>query len=135
MAARVNTLIVVVCAALVMLTACGGRIEKPAEGGLYSISNENGSYSVLKVLKVDDKGVHVRVYSNQFAERPTAVDERTLYMVGKNRKPDETLGVSHTALSHSSFAGWGAKLIKVIPVKEDELAGYKLWLEAKGGYF
>jgi hypothetical protein len=125
----------VVWAALFILAACGGRIEKPVEGGLYSTSNENGSYSVLKVLKVDNKGVHVRVYSNQFPERPTAIDETTLYMVGKDRKPDETLGLGHTALSHSSFAGWGAKLIKVVPVKDEELAGYKMWLDAKGGYF
>jgi hypothetical protein len=135
MRARVKPLIAVVCAVLVMLTACGGRIEKPVEGGLYSTSNENGSYSVLKVLKVDDKGVHVRVYSNQFPQRPTTIDETTLYMVGTNRRSNETLGVGHTALSHSSFAGWGAKLIKVVPVKNEELEGYKLWLDAKGGYF
>jgi hypothetical protein len=120
---------------LVILFGCRTQKRDVVEGGLYYTRNENGSYSVIKVLKVDPKGVHVRAYSNQFADPPSAVDETTLYMVGRDRKSDETLGVGHTALSHESFATWGPTLIKVVPVRDQELEGYKMWLESKGGYF
>src|SRR5258707_11592347 len=51
------------------------------EGGLYHTRNENGSFSVLKILKLDEQGVHVRLYSNRFSTQPAELDESTLYMV------------------------------------------------------
>jgi hypothetical protein len=104
-------------------------------GGLYYTRNENGSYSVLKILKLDDGGVHVRLYSNQFPKPPAKVDESTLYMVGVDRKPNETLGMGHAPISKRSFAGWKAVFFQQSTVKDDELEGYKMWLDAKGGYF
>ena len=53
---------------LVFVLACA--TESPmavVEGGLYSTPNEDGTFSVLKILKVDDGGLHIRVYSNKFA--------------------------------------------------------------------
>jgi hypothetical protein len=105
------------------------------EGGLYYTPGEKGGYSVLKILKLDDGGVHVRLYSNKLAEPPTKIDESTLYMAGMNRKPEESLGMGHAPISKKSFAGWNAKFVQQSAVKEDELDGYKMWLEAKGGYF
>jgi len=89
----------------------------------------------MKVLKLDDGGVHVRVYSNMFAARPTTIDETTLYMVGVKRGPNEGLGIGHLPLSKSSFAGWRPTFIKAALVKEEELEGYRMWLDSKGGYF
>jgi hypothetical protein len=109
--------------------------SKLAEGGLYYLQNENGSCSVLKVLKLDDQGVHVRRYSNQFPSPPTGVDESTLYMVGVDHKPNETVGMGHAPLSRKSFQAWKATFFQQSSVKEDELEGYKMWLEANGGYF
>ncbi|HVZ18262.1 MAG TPA: hypothetical protein VG897_14165 [Terriglobales bacterium] len=105
------------------------------EGGLYYTSGENGGFSLLKILKLDGGGVHVRLYSNHFVAPPTKVDESTLYMAGMDRKPGEQLGMGHAPISKRSFAAWKAVFIQQSTVKEVELEGYKMWLEAKGGYF
>jgi hypothetical protein len=105
------------------------------EGGLYYTPGENGGFSVLKILKLDDGGVHVRLYSNHFTTPPTKIDEGTLYMAGMNRKPGEQLGMGHAPISKKSFAGWKAVFIQQSSVKKEELKGYEMWLEAKGGYF
>ena len=109
--------------------------ERLVEGGLYSTMNKNGSYSVLKILRLDQQGVHVRMYSNQFAEHPSKLDESTLYIAGINRKPNESLGMGHAPISRRSFASWGVRFIKIVPVKQDELEGYEMWKKASGGYF
>jgi len=118
---------------LTLLTGCSR--SGPVEGGLYFIHNDTGSYSVIKILKVDNGGVHVRLYSNQFPTPPDKVDESTLYLAGMDRKPDESLGMGHVPLSTKTFAGWHATFFQQSIVKEDELDGYKMWLDAKGGYF
>ncbi len=118
---------------LSFLTGCSR--PKLIEGGLYSTPAEKGGYSVLKILKLDDRGVHVRLYSNQFAEPPKKIDESTLYMAGMNRKAGETLGMGHAPVSKQSFEVWKATFIQQSTVKEEELEGYKIWLEGKGGYF
>ncbi len=118
---------------LSFLTGCSR--SGPVEGGLYYIQNENSAYSVLKVLKVDDGGVHVRLYSNQFSMPPAKIDESTLYLAGINAKPNESLGMGHAPLSKRTFEAWHATFFQQSSVKDDELEGYKMWLEAKGGYF
>jgi hypothetical protein len=59
---------------------CACSPSKWIEGGLYSTPNENGSYAILKILKIDDAGVHVRLYSNQYPQHPADVDETKLYI-------------------------------------------------------
>src|ERR1043166_4949138 len=54
----------------------------PSSFGLYSTPNEDGTYSVIKILKLDDRGVHVRVYSNSFSAHPDTLEEGALYMAG-----------------------------------------------------
>jgi len=120
---------------LSFLLGCSQSGSKLVEGGLYYIKKDNGSYSVMKILKLDDGGVHVRLYSNQFSTPPARVEESTLYMVGVDRKSNETLGMGHAPISKRSFAGWKAVFFQQSTVKDDELEGYKMWLEAKGGYF
>lgn len=114
-------------------SACGG--EDLVEGGLYSTPDEHGTYSVFKILKLDDDGVHVRVYSNQFASHPASVDESELYMVGMDRKPGQSFGVGHLPLSRGSFSTWKPRFIKTVPVKKEELAGYEEWKKGGGSYF
>jgi hypothetical protein len=119
---------------VVLGVACGVK-QDYIEGGLYSVSSENGGYAIVKVLKIDTGGVHVRLYSNIFKSRPRDVDSSKLYMVGKDVKPGEQLGMGHAPLSHVSFRAWNAEYIRTEPVREDELDGYRMWKEAKGGYF
>jgi hypothetical protein len=115
--------------------ACGARQPTYVVGGLYSVPAERGRFSIVKILRVDPEGVHLRMYSNTFDRRPTDIDEKTLYMVGVDHKFDEVLGMGHAPISKKSFSTWGAGFIKAVPVREDELEGYKIWLDAKGGYF
>lgn len=105
------------------------------EGGIYSHLDEDGRYGVLKILKIDDGGVHLRLYSNRFAERPSGVDESKLFMAGINRQPHEALGMGHIPVSHRSFSTWQYRLIQMSSVTDDELDGYRVWEEASGGYF
>jgi len=128
--------LVLVLAAAATLCGCGGATVVQWEvGGLYSTPNENGTYSVLKILKLDDNGVHVRLYSNQFPERPSDVDTDALYMAGMDRQEDENLGMGHAPISRASFSTWGAEYIKTVAVTEEDLEGYQIWLDAGGGYF
>jgi hypothetical protein len=105
------------------------------EGGLYVIPKENGAFVLLKILKVDDQGVHVRIFSNVYSMPPTHVDESALYLTGMNDREEGQLGMGHLPISIQSFSGWNAKFIQQSQVAEEELDGYQMWLEAKGGYF
>jgi hypothetical protein len=119
--------------ALFSLISC--HSNQVIEGGLYYTPGENGGYAVLKVLKVDPKGVHVRIYSNRYDQAPAKIDESTLYMASLDQKPDEEPGMGHAPLSKRTFKAWNVKFIQQSTVTEAELEGYRIWLEAKGGYF
>lgn len=118
---------------LALLFGCSS--PRWSEGGLYYTRENDGSYSVLKILKIDDEGFHVRLYSNQFAEPPKKIDESALYMAGMHKKPGERLGMGHAPISKKSFLTWHAVFFQQSTVKEEELEGYKMWLDGKGGYF
>jgi hypothetical protein len=105
------------------------------EGGIYATAGESGGYTVLKILKIDDHGVHIRLYSNVYESFPESIDESALYMAGVDRKPNEALGMGHAPISKQSFSTWGARFIQQSSVSDSELEGYKMWLEASGGYF
>lgn len=109
--------------------------EKLVEGGLYVISRKVDGYQVVKILKLDEGGVHIRLYSNVYPQPPTNVDESVLYMAGMERKPDEEMGMGHLPISHASFAGWHARFVQQSTVSKEELEGYAMWKEANGGYF
>ncbi len=119
--------------AFLALTACAQPDWK--EGGLYSVEAEKSGFSIVKILKLDAAGVHIRAYSNRFPQRPNDIDASTLYMAGIDRKPDEELGMGHLPLSRESFSEWKPILMKVVPVEPAELEGYEMWKDAKGGYF
>lgn len=109
----------------------------PVEGGLYYLPNEDGiGYHVIKVLKVDAHGVHLRIYSNIFPDVPHQIDESVLYMAGMDRQEGERLGMGHMPLLMASFARWNARFFQQSNVHEHELEGYNYWAEAPGaGYF
>ena len=106
------------------------------EGGTYAIATDDGSsYQVLKILKIDEGGVHIRVYSNRSADVPSLVDEASLYMAEVDLKPNEKGWLSHIPVSKGTLAKWGARFVQQSSVSAEELEGYEIWLEAKGGYF
>jgi hypothetical protein len=56
-------------------------------------------------------------------------------MAGTDRRPEEPMGMGHLPISHRSFASWNAVFFQQLRVTDDELDGYRMWAEAKGGYF
>jgi len=120
---------------LAALAGCSQKVSGVKEGGLYAFKNENGSYSVLKVLKSEGGGVHVKVYSNQFDSPPTQVDESKLYVVGVNHKPNETLGNDDMPLKPEGYLNYHATFVQQSTVTPQELEGYNTWKKAGGQYY
>ncbi len=123
-----------------MLSGGASSASRPApaawvEGALYVTPQDNGGFAPLKLLKVDEHGIHVRTYSNVYPAIPAAIDEATLYMAGMDRAAGEPLGMGHLPVSRQSFVSWGAVFVQQSSVAEAELEGYQMWLEAEGGYF
>ena len=134
------TVITIVLTLCSMLLGCsrsggGGSSGSLKEGGIYSFKNDNGTYSVLKILKLESAGLHIRVYSNQFDSPPTQVDESTLYMAGIDHKANETLGLADAPMLNERFADYKAAFVQQSTVKPDELQGYNAWKSAGGKYF
>ena len=118
-----------------MLAGCSQSKQSAVkEGGLYAAKNDNGSFSILKVLKTDDLGVHVKIFSNQFPTPPAKVDESTLYMAGPDHKTNETFGVGHAPLSQRTFDNWKATFVQQSTVKPEELESYNKWKAAGAQY-
>jgi hypothetical protein len=113
----------------------------PLIGGLYStIADELGTFGVVKVLAVDERAVHVRLYGNRYPARPTTIDPASLSLGrltrlpdGRWGPPDGPMGIGHLPISHHQFAAWTPELIGVAPVTNDELDGYREWQAANGG--
>lgn len=101
-------------------------------GGLYATQDKDGSWRVMKVLAVDEFAVHLRSYANEFPEQPKDVDPSELTLGGLNNPGG--FGIGHFPVAKEGFFKDNPVLIKVVPVKEEELEGYRLYLEAmKGG--
>ena len=118
------------------LAGCSSKTSGLKEGGIYSFKNENGAYSVMKILKVESAGVHVRIYSNQFDSPPDKVDESALYMAGINHKPNEIIGVADAAMTGPTFeTTYKPTFVQQSTVTDQELEGYKKWKAGNGKYF
>ena len=101
-------------------------------GGLYATQDKDGSWRVMKVLAVDNSAVHLRSYANRFPQQPKDVDPAKLTLGSLNDPAG--FGIGHFPLAKEGFLDDKPVLLKVVPVKEEELDGYKLYLdENKGG--
>jgi hypothetical protein len=131
------TVIAFVAALLVSaLTGCSpSKTGGLKEGGFYAYQNANGSYSIMKLLKVESAGVHVKLYSNQFDALPTQVDESKLYLSGLTHKENETLGVADAPIKGEMFQNYKATFVQQGTVTPEELDGYNQWKKAGGQYF
>ena len=97
-------------------------------GGLYAAQDDDGSWRVMKVLAHDEQAVHLRSYANKFNEQPTDVDPSKLTLGGLNDPAG--FGIGHFPIAEEGFLADEPVLIKVMPVSEEELEGYRLYLEA-----
>lgn len=118
-----------------LLPGWTGRRTPWREGGLYQIGDGDGGYSVVKVVKVDDIGVHIRQYSNRFDELQSRLDESELFLAPFDADSQVRPGMGHLPVSATTFRGWSPVFVQQSTVRTDELSGYQSWLEAGGGYF
>lgn len=131
-----SPLAIICLTVLMVVCGCsnGGSAPAPKDdksiqvGGLYATQDKDGSWRVMKVLAVDEHAVHLRSYANKFPEQPRDVDRAKLTLGGLNDPAG--FGIGHFPLAKEGFFNDNPVLIKVVPVKEDELEGYKLYLEA-----
>jgi hypothetical protein len=104
-------------------------------GAYFSIKSEESGYKVVKILATDLQGVHIRMYSNHFIERPESINLGDLYS-NSIKDDSKTLGVYHIPIIYETFSEkWQPEFILQGEVTEDDLVGYNIWKEEKGGYF
>jgi hypothetical protein len=96
--------------------------ESIVVGGVYAVREEEGSWGLVRVLALDKYAVHIRSYTDRFSERPTDVDLAKLNWF-----------IGHMPLAREGFEREERVLVKVVPVAEEELDGYRLYLEAMNG--
>jgi hypothetical protein len=114
--------------------------SKWREGGLYAAAEAEGRYKILKILKVEKEGVHLRYYSNVYDHLPKQIDESELFIGGIDLETEEVpgaalIGIGHAPVSHETISDWDLRFIQQSSVTPEELDGYNAWLEARGGYF
>jgi hypothetical protein len=100
-------------------------------GGLYATKNNDGSYRVMKVLVVDDFAVHLRSYANRFEELPSDIDSSILTL--GSIADDRGFGIGHFPWDKKGFWNDDPVFLKKTSVADDELEGYRLYLDAMGG--
>ena len=126
------TRVLVMLGILSSLFGCS-RQSNPKAGMLCTVDDGEGFYRVAKVLVVDHRGVHIRLYKNRWKERPQTVDVTSL-TVGSIHDTDG-FGMGHLPLTKRAFAAWKPISIGEQPVQKEELDGYEIWKDQSGSYF
>ena len=98
-----------------------------APGDVCSIRTGESGFGVIKILVIDQHVIHIRKYKNRFSERPYELDPRTLSIGTIN--DEDGFGVGHLPVSASGFASWMPARICRQDVTEEDLEGYRCWLE------
>lgn len=101
-------------------------------GGIYSVWAK-GSYRAVKMLEADEGGVHIRLYANAWPERPESISPETLTLAQAD--PNDARAVGHLPMTRGCFLTMGPRHVVEAPVTDEDLDGYRIWMEQKGGYF
>ena len=116
-------------------------------GGVYSVAVDDRGYAVARVLATGRRSVHVRVYSNRYRDRPTAMERSQLFLAPPPDLSDAALNathpdsrsdpgafaIGHLPLRRASFAAWRPRLIRVEPLQPSDLEDYRAWRASKRG--
>jgi hypothetical protein len=119
----------------IMILGCDRQKSAPENwqaGGLYSTREENGQFSVVKILVLEPEAVHVRIYKQTFSARPTSVDPASLTLGAYDK---EGFSIGHLPLSRRTFALSDPVFISQQSVSDNELEGYRMWKESSGKTF
>lgn len=134
---RLEFLFLVSFVAVALMTLGCDQHKSAAEdwhaGGLYSMREDNGQFSVAKILVLEPETVHVRIYKQRFSARPTSVDPASLTLGAYDDR--EGFSIGHLPLSRKTFASSDPVFISQQSVSDNELEGYKMWKESSGKTF
>jgi hypothetical protein len=89
-------------------------------------------YAIAKLLHVERRGVHIRLYANRFDIPPEELNPWTLRL-DRHDAPD--LSVGHLPLSRAAFAEMEPAYERLAMRSSAELEGYRMWKEASGAFF
>lgn len=105
-----------------------------ANGDILSIqiTPDQGTFGIVKILVLEDKGVHIRVFTERYASRPEHIDTEQLSLSQSLFRQGFAPG--HLALTRTMLGAWRPVRIGHEPVKEPELDGYRSWKVAHGRY-
>ncbi|HJN19137.1 MAG TPA: hypothetical protein QGH10_26835 [Armatimonadota bacterium] len=92
------------------------------------MSDGDGGFSLVKILVLDDEAVHVRLYRESYATRPTEVDPAELDYGGD--EASGSFGVGHVPVERKGFDAWEPELVMETTVEPEELEGYNIWKES-----
>lgn len=100
------------------------------EGAYYSII-DGETFSVAKVLKLEPEIVHVRIYKQQFSQRPRSIDPAALTLGTIHDK--DGFGMGHLPLRLATFIDREPMFLTHAEVTPQELEGYNVWKESADG--
>jgi len=104
-----------------------------APGDVCSIRSGESAFGAIKILLIDQHVIHVRKFKNRFPQRPYDINPASL-SIGTINDPDG-LGVAHLPVSAAGFASWMPARICRQEVTDEELEGYRCWLEDQNAVF
>ena len=100
------------------------------EGAYYSIV-DGDDFSIAKVLKLEPEIVHVRIYKQNFSQRPRSIDPAALTLGTIHDK--DGFGMGHLPLRLATFTDREPMFLTHAEVTPEELEGYNFWKESAGG--
>ena len=116
-------LIIITIISALIITSCSNENNTMDNnltvGGLYITQSKEGSYGVTKILAIDGSTVHIRMYDDKFEKAPADLNTADLKFI-----------IGHMPVAKKGFLLDSPKLLKVEKVSEEELEGYKYYLEA-----
>ena len=89
------------------------------EGGMYSVERDD-HFVVVKVLTVEEGGVHVRVYNRRYSHRPDGAAAEDLVSADSARKD------ALATVTIDELRSWWPRLIRVETVGHEELEQHPL---------
>ena len=104
-----------------------GQITTIKAGSICTVRDGDGGYGIIKILVMDKKMVHVKVYKNKYKKRPTRINVQSLSVGSMYDKDD--FGFGHLPLKRKEFESWKPIQISFQKVLKEELEGYKIWRE------
>jgi hypothetical protein len=99
--------------------------EKIKAGSICTVENGDGKFGVVKVLVINDKEAHVKVYKNEYDKRPAKIDIKILSIGSINDK--DGFGIGHIPLERKEFNSWKPISIGYEKVTKADLEGYEIW--------